>query len=303
MAQLPTYSIAMVTPFDTNGDFQASAVDGLVRHLVDAGAPALLISGSTGEQHCLSVDERCQLYQRCRESAGPTYPLFAGVSAMKTRQAVALAEAAVGSGMTGIMLGFTPYSKLTQRDAEAYAIAVATAASSLPIFLYNNSARVPFNLAPQTFTRILAHCPNVVGVKEVVNAQVPAFREAVAAATELSGRELAYVSGNDDAFLTQFAEFGFTSLTSIAGQVYPREMGVVVDKLHAGDTAAAAEQLATIQPGLVLLREGGLLQSVKHVLRGRGAPAGHCCLPLLELSEAQQARLDDHFQLGAARRV
>ena len=297
---LPSFSVAMVTPFDANSEFEPRSVDGLVKHLIDAGAPALLISGSTGEQHCLSIDERCQLYQLCRESAGPAFPLFAGVSAMKTKLAVALAQAAVASGMSGIMLGFTPYSKLAQRDAEAYVKAVASAAPALPIFLYNNSKRVPFNLAPETFMTILSQCPNVVGIKEVVDAQVSAFKAAVSAAA-LDDRPLSYFSGSDGAFVEQFSDFGFTSLTSIAGQIFPREMQAVVALLKEGDRAAAAAQLAAIEPGLMLLSEGGLLQSVKHVLRGRGAPAGHCCLPLLELSEAQQAKLDAHFVLNNKR--
>ena len=107
LAFLP-YSVAMVTPFDEHGDFHPASVAPLVQHLVAAGAPGLLISGSTGEQHCLSIEERCSLYQLCRDAAGPEIALYAGVASFKTKYSVTLAQAAAKAGCNAIMLGFTP---------------------------------------------------------------------------------------------------------------------------------------------------------------------------------------------------
>ena len=88
-------------------------------------------------------------------------------------------------------------------------------------------------------------------------------------------------SGSDAIVIAQFGESGFNMLTSVVGQIYTREMGLVVEKLQGGDSAGATAQWGEIADGAALLAEGGaLLASIKHVLRGRGAPAGHCCLPL-----------------------
>ena len=291
------YSVAMVSPFDEAGDFLPGCVQPLVRHLVAAGAPGLLVSGSTGEQHCLSIDERCDLYQLARDAAGPPVRVYAGVAAMKTKDAVRLALAAASSRVDGIMLGFTPYSKITQRDAEEYAKTVAAAVPDTPIFLYNNSGRQPFNLEPATFVRIVEAAPNCHGVKEVVNSRVPEFRRAVAASAV--ERELAFFSGSDAAFLAQHEDFGFNGLTSVAGQVFTSEMMAVVQKLRDGDAAGARVLFEEIAAGVALLAEGGMLQSIKHILRARGAPAGHCCLPLQPLTPEQEGNLNAHFQLTA----
>lgn len=49
------FSIAAVTPFDKEGNFDISSVPGLIRYYIeDAKAPGLLISGSTGDQHVLT---------------------------------------------------------------------------------------------------------------------------------------------------------------------------------------------------------------------------------------------------------
>lgn len=293
------YSVAMVTPFDADGEFEPANVAPLVAHLLKAGAPGLLISGSTGEQHCLSIEDRCTLYRLARGAAGPDVKLYAGVAAVKTKFAVALAQAAADSQMDGIMLGFTPYSKISQRDGAEYAKAVAAAVPDMPIFLYNNSGRQPFNLEPSTFVNILQAAPNVKGVKEVVNARVPEFKAAVAAA-RLSA-DLAYFSGSDAEILEQFSAFGFNGLTSVAGQVYTAEMAAVVEKLRTGDAEGAAALWEELAAGAALLAEGGaMLQSIKHVLRGRGVPAGHCCLPLQPLAAEQAAKLDAHFNLTPA---
>ena len=292
------FSVAMVTPFDSAGDFEPDSVAGIVSHLVSAGAPGLLISGSTGEQHCLTVEERCLLYQLARDAAGPdVVKLYAGVAAVKTKFAVKLARSAEDNQMDGIMLGFPPYSKISQHDGAEYAITVAAAVPNMPIFLYNNSGRQPFNLEPSTFVRILQAAPNVRGVKEVANDRVREFQAAVSVAG--LSTDLAYFSGNDADVLAQFTEHGFNGLTSVVGQLYTTEMAQLVDKLREGDSDGAATIWNTnLAAGAALIAEGGAtLQSIKHVLRRRGVPAGYCCLPLQPLTVEQEAKLDKHFGL------
>ena len=74
------------------------------------GAPGLLLTGSTGEQHCLCLEERCDLRQQARSATGHDVTLYAGVAAMKTKHAVTLALGAAAANMDAIILGFTPSS-------------------------------------------------------------------------------------------------------------------------------------------------------------------------------------------------
>ena len=97
----------------------------------------------------------------------------------------------------------------------------------------------------------------------------------------------------------QHEDFGFNGLTSVAGQLYTTEMMAVVQKLRDGDAAGARVLFEEIAAGVALLAEGGMLQSIKHILRARGAPAGHCCLPLQPLTPEQEGNLNAHFQLTA----
>lgn len=293
------YSVAAVTPFTEDGDFDAEQVPPLIAHMVKT-APALLVCGSTGEQHCLSVAERSELYQLSRTAAGPSYPLYFGVAAFKTKDAVALARAAHAAGAHGIMLGFPPYRIPSQEQIEAYVRAVA-AATPVPLFLYNNPRRTGFALEAGTFARLACEVPTVLGLKEA------GARENVKAAQALLSEttakaELAYFSGSDATFISSCATHGYTGLTSIMGNVYPAEMQAVSDCIQSGDAAGAAEIMGGIKVGVDLIASagGGVLPSIKYVLRCRGVSAGYCSAPCGHVAEEQKAALNAHFGLVAS---
>jgi len=130
-----------------------------------------------------------------------------------------------------------------------------------------------------------------------VNSRVREFQAAVSSAG--LSLDLAYFSGFDAEAVEQFTEHQFNGLTSVVGQVYTSQMAQVVQKLREGDTVGATTAWTEVAAGAAVLAEGGtMLQSIKYVLRQRGVPAGHCCLPLQPLTAEQEARLDAHFGLS-----
>ncbi|MGO4372206.1 dihydrodipicolinate synthase family protein [Paenibacillus sp. MCAF20] len=131
------YSVAMITPFDEDERIDENGVVGMLEYYEANHVPALLLSGSTGEQHSLSVEERIHLYRTVKGAARSNLPLYAGVAAVRTRDAVKLAVEAEQAGIDAIMLGFPPYVRPNQREAALYVESVCSA-TSLPIMLYNN---------------------------------------------------------------------------------------------------------------------------------------------------------------------
>ena len=94
----------------------------------------LCSASSTGEQHSLTVDEKCTLYslavehqQRHHEASGSvSCPIIAGVAAVTTKDAVKLAQAAVSCSCRGIMLGLPPYLKLNDQEIIRYVKQIKT---------------------------------------------------------------------------------------------------------------------------------------------------------------------------------
>ncbi|KAH8555745.1 hypothetical protein BGW37DRAFT_146572 [Umbelopsis sp. PMI_123] len=284
------YTVAIVTPFTQDGEFDTASVPELVKYY-QQHTPGLLVCGSTGEQHCLSIAERKQLYNLVRETVGPDYTLYAGVAAFKTKDAIELAKAAEQASYNGIMLGFPPYRIPTQRDAEAYIRAVA-AATSLPIFIYNNPPRTGFALDPKTFVTVAQSVPNVLGIKEagkvenvnIVKPQLP--------------QNMSYLTGSDNTYVSAIEDQGYTGITAIVAAVYPNEMKSVVDYVSKNKYAKAQDIINNeVEPGFSLMKQAGFLPSLKYILRKRGVPAGYCAHPLLDPTEEFQALLDKEFQL------
>lgn len=285
-----SYSVAIITPFTQAGDFDAKAVPNVVEYYKQI-APGLLVCGSTGEQHCLSIEERKQLYSIVRHTVGPDYTLYAGVAAFKTADAIDLAKSAHESNYNGIMLGFPPYRIPTQRDAEAYIKEVA-AATPLPIFLYNNPPRTGFSLEPEVFARLVKTVPTIQGIKEAGDV------ENVNRVKPLVPDSVSFLTGNDLNIVDGFTEQGYNGITTIIAGIYPKEMREVAELAERGQVDEANQILnSTIRPGFDLIKAAGFLPSLKYVLRKRGVPAGYCAPPLLDPTEDHQAALDKAFNL------
>lgn len=124
----------MITPFSQDDALDETSIHRMVRYYEENKVPALLVSGSTGEQHSLTVDERIHLYRAVKDASPARMPLYAGVAAVRTRDAVRLAKEAEQAGLSAIMLGFPPYVRPNQREAVLYVQAVCSA-TPLPITL------------------------------------------------------------------------------------------------------------------------------------------------------------------------
>ncbi|KAG0749198.1 hypothetical protein G6F62_001609 [Rhizopus arrhizus] len=291
MARFIPYSVAMVTPFTKAGTLDIKSVPHVVRYYLDQNIPGLLVSGTTGEQHCMTIDERKQLYSLVGETAAGRCQLYAGVAAFKTEDAKELAQAAKEAGFSGIMLGFPPYRLPSQQEAELYVSEVAACVKELPIFLYNNPRRNGFDLEPETFVRIAKTVDNIYGLKEAGN---PENVNKVKAALE-DASAYWFFSGSDLGFNNAFTTQGYTGLTSMAGNVYPDQAKSIVDHLLKNEIAQAKQIMEDIAPGIKLLEKAGMIQSIKYILRKRNVPVGYCPRPILDVSDEIKQALDETF--------
>ncbi|MGH8931518.1 MAG: dihydrodipicolinate synthase family protein, partial [Egibacteraceae bacterium] len=82
--------VAIVTLFDERGDLDAPATADLAGQLVEEGARAVVVAGSTGEAATLDLRERVALLTAVREAVPGHVPVLAGTGAPSARQAAAL---------------------------------------------------------------------------------------------------------------------------------------------------------------------------------------------------------------------
>ncbi|MGO4542185.1 4-hydroxy-tetrahydrodipicolinate synthase [Paenibacillus sp. 2TAB19] len=270
------YSVAMITPFDEDERIDENGIVGMLEYYKANHVPALLLSGSTGEQHSLSVEERIHLYRTVKRAARSNLPLYAGVASVRTSDAAKLAVEAEQAGIDAIMLGFPPYVRPNQREAALYVESVCSA-TSLPIMLYNNPIRTGFNLEPDTLFRLVDQFPQIIALKETGDlSQAQRIRA-------MLGDKLQLFSGIDLTFVDYFKK-GYDGLTSVAGNLYPNEMNAIVTRLREGQHELADTELKRLQPVLEKLGQIGWVRVIRHLFAEQGLIKPACREPLTPLT-------------------
>ncbi|CAM3135239.1 dihydrodipicolinate synthase family protein [Paenibacillus lupini] len=288
MAHFTPYSVAIITPYSKEDTVDEASIHRMVQYYEQHQVPALLVSGSTGEQHSLTIEERIRLYQAVKDAASESMPLYSGVAAIRNRDAVRLAEEAERTGMSAIMLGFPPYIRPNQREAAAYVEAV-TSAISLPIMLYNNPVRTGFNLEPDTLIRLVQNNPQITALKEAGNPENVKHIKA-----EL-GAEFQVLSGMD-LTITDYFKKGYDGLTSVAGNLFPVELSEIMEHLRSDQLDQAEIKLNHLKPHLELMGSIGWIRVIRHVFAKQGIIASHCREPLSPLTEEEAIACQSVFK-------
>src|SRR5512141_150484 len=119
--------VPVVTPFDADEGLDLSTLTKVVDYCLDAGVRGIVSCGTTGEYYAMSTSEREQVMAHTRDVVGNRAQLVAGCNAGSTREAIHLAESAVGMGYDAIMLAAPPTSLPTQRELAAHYKSIADA--------------------------------------------------------------------------------------------------------------------------------------------------------------------------------
>ena len=212
------YHIAVPTAFYDNEDLNTEATLQHIRNLYDQGVKSVMVCGTTGEQHSLTVAEKLQLLKSI--DAATFLPddleIIFGVASIRQKEALQLAEKVNASAkINGVLLGFSPYILPSQKEARLYVEAIAKVIEK-PIILYNNPRRTGFHPELDTFAELI-RLPNIIGIKDAGDsARIP---ELISVADK---KIYVYAGGEID--LDKKIALGANRLSSMAGNLYPSEV-------------------------------------------------------------------------------
>ena len=278
--------VAMVTPFDSDGELDVVAGRDLAAHLVEQGIDALVLAGTTGESPTTTDEEKVALLKAVREEVGDKARIIAGAGSNDTRHAVAMAKAAAEAGADGLLVVTPYYSKPSQAGVEAHFRAVAEA-TDLPVCLYDIPGRSGIPIDSGTI-RKLAEVDTIQAVKD-------AKGDFLEASTLIQETGLAWYSGDDPLNLPWLA-VGATGMISVVGHAAPKALRELVTAYENGDLARAREINANTLN--VLARQQGALGGVtfaKAALRLQGIEVGDPRLPVAAATDEQVERLREEM--------
>ena len=223
---------ALVTPMYDDGTINYDRLKTLIDEQIEAGIPALVICGTTGESATMTLEEHSEVIRVAIKHAAGRVKIIAGAGSNDTACAADLAKEAEEAGADALLIVTPYYNKATQGGLVAHYKYIAERVS-LPIILYNVPSRTGCNIKPETYAK-LAEIDNIVAIKEA-NGDI----SSVVKTRLLCGDKLDIYSGNDDQIVPIMA-LGGKGVISVLSNVMPKETVELCDKMFSGDVEGAA---------------------------------------------------------------
>ena len=240
-----------ITPADEAGCVDTAALQLLLARLVDARVHSIGLLGTTGSYPYLSRTERRRAIEAAVAQVAGRVPILAGVGALRTDDAVLLAQDARAAGALAGLLAPVSYTPLLDDEVFAHFEAVARE-GGLPLVIYNNPGTTHFTFTTDLLAR-LSRVPGVVAVKNPAPTAeaVPAHLQALRAAA-VPGFSLGY---SVDAHAAEALLAGGAAWYSVAGGLFPQPCVAIVAAAQAGDAVEARRLNAGLAPLWELFRE------------------------------------------------
>jgi len=156
--------VALVTPFNENGEIDFDALKKLVKHVMDGGVDYLVLHGTTGESPTVSQSEKIEILEVVSHEIPGNTPIVYGLGGNNTRAMVDQLKDLTDLPVQAVLSASPHYNKPSQEGIYQHYKALADA-SPYPVILYNVPHRTSSNIAAETTLRLAEH-PNIVATKE-----------------------------------------------------------------------------------------------------------------------------------------
>ncbi len=284
MAIFEGAGVALITPFQENGDVNYDKLEEILEEQIAGGTDAVIICGTTGESSTMSHQEHLDVIRFACEKVKGRIPVIAGTGSNSTQEAIYLSSEAEAAGSDGLLLVTPYYNKATQGGLIAHYTKIAEAVK-LPILLYHIPSRTGVTMKPETIVTLCREVPNIVGVKEASG-----NLSAIATMMSMADGCIDLYSGNDDQ-IVPILSLGGKGVISVLSNVAPRQAHEICEKYFTGDVKESARlQLAAIPLINQLFCEVNPIP-VKAAMNLMGKEVGPLRLPLTEMEPANRAKL------------
>lgn len=160
----PAIVVALLTPFDEDGEVDREALGRHVDSLVEAGVDGLLVAGTTGEGPLLTDDELVELIRAAVGAAGGRVPVTANVGRPSTSATVELVRRTAQLGIARLAAVTPYYYALSERELLAHYRAVLDAAEYTEVLAYTIPSRTNNDVSPAVARELAAE--GLAGIKD-----------------------------------------------------------------------------------------------------------------------------------------
>lgn len=223
--------VAMVTPFDADGNINYDVFERLVEFNIANGTDAIIVCGTTGEAATLTDEEQIEAIKFVCSITKKRIPVIAGAGSNYTSHGIELCKESERVGADGLLIVTPYYNKTTQKGLVRYFSSIASSVD-IPIIMYSVKSRTGLNIDPKTAYE-LSKIDNIVAIKEASG-----DLSQVAHIASLCGDSLDIYSGNDDQVLPVLS-LGGKGVISVLANIAPQNVHDMTAKFFAGDVEGA----------------------------------------------------------------
>ncbi|WP_373893057.1 dihydrodipicolinate synthase family protein [Virgibacillus sp. CBA3643] len=265
--------IAVPTAFFEDESLNRQGTISHIRDLYQQGVKSVLVSGTTGEQHSLTLQEKMELINDLegQEELINNMEIIFGVASIRQKEAEELAEKVRHTRIAGIMLGYPPYIIPTQEEAFVYAKRIIHI-SNKPTILYNNPKRTGFDLSEERIIQ-LSKIDLVVGIKDAGN------KDKVERIKNAMHKKDFYFYAGGEVGLEERVLHGYDRLSSIAGNDSPIEMMQWFQNMLIKQKVSKQER-EKIDSVIENVYQGNAIVNLKRIINRKGIPMGNCRSPI-----------------------
>ncbi|GAB3916063.1 4-hydroxy-tetrahydrodipicolinate synthase [Mucilaginibacter boryungensis] len=269
--------VAMVTPFQADGQVDYEGLKNLINYLIDGGLEYLVSLGTTGESATLNKQEKRKVFEFTAEIVNKRVPLIAGLAGNNTYEVVEEIRVFNIPGYDAILSASPHYNKPTQEGIYQHYRAIAEVAQ-LPIILYNVPSRTGSTISAETTLRLANDFTNIIGIKEA-SGSFEIFSQIMRDKPE----DFVLISG-DDAITLPMMALGAVGMISVSGNALPRQTSDMVRLCLQGDYKTACKLHSSLVEFTRLMFAEGSPAGVKTALKQLGICGDVVRLPLVQVS-------------------
>ncbi len=270
--------VALITPFDNNGNVDYPALENLIEHVIKGGVDYLVALGTTSEAPTLSADEKLDVLAFIIKKCNKRLPIVCGIGGNNTQEVIHQLTSYPLDGVDAILSVAPYYNKPSQEGLYQHFKAIA-GATSMPIILYNVPGRTSSNILPATALRLASEFKHIIAIKEA-SGNMGQCMELVKNAPA----HFAILSGDDDLILAQIA-LGMQGIISVAANCFTKDFTQVVNMALVNEFDKARKVHYKLLNGIGLLFTEGNPAGVKCVLEHMKICKNTLRLPLVPVSK------------------
>jgi 4-hydroxy-tetrahydrodipicolinate synthase len=276
-----------LTPADANGTVDVPGVRKLVARLAVVKVDSIGLLGSTGNYAYFTRAERRRALDAALDVSNGV-PIVVGVGALRTDEAVRLAQDAKAAGAAAGLLAPVSYTPLSDDEVFEHYRTVAEQ-SHLPLCIYDNPGTTHFTFKPSLVGR-LSSLPGIIALKspapapDAIDQHLLALREATS-----PGFSLGY---SGDWICSEAHIAGSSVWYSVLAGTCPEICLQIVRAVQSGDMGEARRIDAQLQPLWSLFREYSSLRVVFAISSVLGLTSHEPPRPILPLDASVRARVE-----------